>query len=299
MRPLLLLLLLLAAAQALEPEAADPAVLRQVMARRLREPSYGLQDLLAWQRRSYPPAVVTSGFYDPRGVSRYRSEPGLHLGYDIAMPAGASVLAAWTGRVSAVIPWAPGEWGVAVEHPDGTRATYGHVVPSVAPGQAVEPGTSLGTVAIDHLDVKLRDASDRPVDFGASTGPSRERLLAEWWLDRLASAEARSRRQEARRALAALEVRARHRERADALGLFTPAERTRLETRLRQAQAALKPPEPTASPLGEVRARRAGLTWSDVCALAREWAKEHPELRRAPRPRGVEGARRKPLGSWR
>lgn len=125
-----------------------------------------LDQLLAMQRRSYSQAVITSGFWEPRGVSRYRSQPGVHWGYDIAMPAGASALAAWPGKVRAIIPWAEGEWGVAVDHPDGTTATYGHLVPCVRPGDPLVPGQALGTIAVDHLDVKMRDPLGLPLDFG-------------------------------------------------------------------------------------------------------------------------------------
>lgn len=125
-----------------------------------------LDQLLAIQRRSYSQAVVTSGFWEPRGVSRYRSQPGVHWGYDIAMPAGANALAAWPGKVRAIIPWAEGEWGVAVEHPDGITATYGHLVPCVRPGDPLVPGQPVGTIAVDHLDVKMRDPLGLPLDFG-------------------------------------------------------------------------------------------------------------------------------------
>lgn len=130
-------------------------------------PAYDLGALLSWQRRSYAPAVVTSGFFDSRGVSRYRSRPGLHLGYDIAMPYGAPALAAWPGVVTAVVPWYGAEYGVTVLHADGTTATYGHIVPSVGCGSRVEPGTVVGTIASDHLDVKMRDGNGIPYDFGS------------------------------------------------------------------------------------------------------------------------------------
>lgn len=125
-----------------------------------------LQQLLNEQRRSYAPAVVTSGFHDSRGVSRYRSRPGVHSGYDIAMPAGSSVRAAWPGQVRAIIPWADGEWGVEVVLSDGTSATYGHVVPGVSVGQLLETGQTVGTVARDHVDVKMRDAQGILFDYG-------------------------------------------------------------------------------------------------------------------------------------
>ncbi|MBN9414427.1 MAG: M23 family metallopeptidase [Candidatus Eremiobacteraeota bacterium] len=124
-----------------------------------------LQQLLDEQRKSYGPAVVTSGFHDARGVSRYRSRPGVHSGYDIAMPAGASVRAAWSGQVRAIIPWADGEWGVEVVLGDGTSATYGHVVPGVSVGQRLEVGQTVGSVARDHVDVKMRDAQGTLFDY--------------------------------------------------------------------------------------------------------------------------------------
>ena len=129
-----------------------------------------LDQLLQQQRVSYPAAVVTSGFSDPRGVSRYRSQPGLHLGYDIAMAYGSEVRAAWGGRVVSIVPWADGEWGVCVEHPDGTTATYGHVQPRVRPGQLVKPGQPLATIASDHLDVKMRDRQGVHFDYAGRAG---------------------------------------------------------------------------------------------------------------------------------
>ncbi|MCW5871954.1 MAG: hypothetical protein KIS61_32190, partial [Candidatus Eremiobacteraeota bacterium] len=53
-----------------------------------------LGQLLATARTKYPEAVVTGRFSDPRSVSIYRSHPGLHYGYDVAMPAGTVVPAA-------------------------------------------------------------------------------------------------------------------------------------------------------------------------------------------------------------
>jgi hypothetical protein len=128
--------------------------------------SYSLPDLVAMQKRSYSAAVVTSVFSDPRSVSRYRSVPGVHLGYDIAMPYGATVYCAWPGRVEAVIPWHGSEVGVKVRHPDGSCATYGHVHSLVHPGDFLQTGDAIATIASDHLDVKMRDRSDNPFDFG-------------------------------------------------------------------------------------------------------------------------------------
>jgi len=136
-----------------------------------------LQQLLARQRTSYGAAVITSGFWEPRGISRYRSTPGIHFGYDIAMPYGAKVYAAWPGVVEAIVPWADGEWGVRIRHGDGTQATYGHVVPQVRVGDAVYAGTFLATIATDHLDVKMTDSRGLPWDFAAAQGPSGQPAL--------------------------------------------------------------------------------------------------------------------------
>ena len=129
-----------------------------------------LQQLLVQQQVGYAPACITSGFYDTRGVSRYRSQPGLHLGYDIAMPYGAPVRAAWAGVVVALVPWTDSEWGVTVRHVDGSQATYGHVFPLLKVGTPVEVGTVLARIASDHVDVKMRDAQGNPFDFGAGGG---------------------------------------------------------------------------------------------------------------------------------
>jgi len=67
--------------------------------------------LVALQRTLCPGAVLTGGFYDWRTVSRYRRNAGLHLGYDIAMPAGTPVRAGWPGTVVSVAPWTEGEVG--------------------------------------------------------------------------------------------------------------------------------------------------------------------------------------------
>lgn len=150
-------------------------------------PAGGVARLLQAQRAHYPEAFVSGTFYDWRTVSRYRSQPGLHLGYDIAMPAGTPVAAAWPGMVVAVIPWSDGEWGVCVESPNGVRTTYGHVVPSVEAGAPVKPGTTLGRVSRDHLDVKMRDVSGDYLDFGENqqvaampVADSAESVLVEW-----------------------------------------------------------------------------------------------------------------------
>lgn len=128
-----------------------------------------LDQLLRWQRQTYSGAVVTSGFYEARGLSRYRSRPGLHAGYDIAMPAGSGARAAWPATVRSIIPWAEGEWGVEVAHEDGTTATYGHILPKVEVGQKLEPGQVVGLIARDHLDVKMRDLQGSLFDYGSGS----------------------------------------------------------------------------------------------------------------------------------
>lgn len=151
--------------------------------------------LLLLQQVGDPGAYVSSGFHDWRGVSQYRSVPGIHAGYDIAMLAGSPVRAAWPGTAVAVTPWYGSEYGVTVQSA-GFSVTYGHLSPGVAVGDPVEVGTVLGTVVVDHVDVKMRLASGDYVDFGAgsvavatpapveSREARRKRLIAE--RDRLA-----------------------------------------------------------------------------------------------------------------
>lgn len=156
-----------------------------------------LADLVAIEQRHFPGAVITSGFFDWRTTSVYRSAAGLHLGYDIAMPYGSPFAAGWAGTVTAITPWYGEQHGITVVSPDGVSVTYGHVAPRVSVGQHVLPGDVLGTIALDHLDVKMRDASGNYVDFGGNARvvpnptwaggfytpePSREGLMASWLL---------------------------------------------------------------------------------------------------------------------
>lgn len=129
-------------------------------------PAANLDDLLKLERSSYAGAVVTSTFYDYRTVSIYRSNPGLHLGYDIAMPAGAAVLVGWPGKVVDIVPWTDTQWGITVLSPSGFEVTYGHLEPSVSVGQQLNVGDTVGRVALDHVDVKMRDAAGVYVPFG-------------------------------------------------------------------------------------------------------------------------------------
>ncbi len=127
--------------------------------------STDLTELLQTQKEEDPGAFISSGFYDWRTVSKYRSQPGLHHGYDIAMLAGTPVRAPWPGRVVAVTPWYGSEYGVTVQAQDGTEVTYGHLIPCVRVGDLVHAGAVVGQVAVDHLDVKVRNPLGQFLDI--------------------------------------------------------------------------------------------------------------------------------------
>ncbi|MGM9992922.1 MAG: peptidoglycan DD-metalloendopeptidase family protein [Candidatus Bruticola sp.] len=152
-----------------------------------------LADLVNLQRRSCPWACVTSTFYDYRSVSIYRRRAGLHLGYDIAMQAGSAARAGWPGTVVSIAPWSDSEWGVTVASANGIEVTYGHIVPSVRLGQIVNTGDPVGTIAINHVDVKMRDSDGSYIPFGENQKQnviadslqiqpttSREQLMVAW-----------------------------------------------------------------------------------------------------------------------
>lgn len=149
-------------------------------------PPVSLDHLLATEQSCWSPAWVTSGFYDWRTVSKYRRRAGLHLGYDIAMPYGAPVAAAWPGEVVAVTPWTSTEWGVTVRSSAGWEVTYGHISPSVEVGARVRHGTVLGAIASDHVDVKMRDRHGNYIPFHEkppeipSPSLSRQELAAQY-----------------------------------------------------------------------------------------------------------------------
>lgn len=139
-------------------------------------PCYGegasLMEALLRMRTSYPAAEITGRFADARGLSIYRSHAGLHNGYDIGMPAGAAVPAVWAGTVVAITPWTSTQVGVSVQT-GPFEVTYGHLIPgSVKVGDFVKPGDILGTVAIDHVDIKMRDGDGAFVDFGEGASAS-------------------------------------------------------------------------------------------------------------------------------
>ncbi len=125
-----------------------------------------LGQLVATARTKYPGAVVTGRFSDARSVSIYRSHAGLHYGYDVAMPAGTVVPAAWEGEVVAITPWFGQEEGISVV--TGSReATYGHLIPLAKVGQHLKVGDPVGIVARDHVDVKMRGPAGEFIDYGA------------------------------------------------------------------------------------------------------------------------------------
>ncbi len=149
--------------------------------------------LLALQRSQWAPAWISSTFYDLRTVSRYRSRPGLHLGYDIALPYGTPVRTGWGGQVTAVTPWTNGEYGITILDRDGYATTYGHLTPIVRVGQWVTEEDIIGTVATDHVDIKMRDSLGQYIPFGESSTavaqpylhlpqvqPDRKALLTAW-----------------------------------------------------------------------------------------------------------------------
>lgn len=152
-----------------------------------------LTDLVNLQRQSCSWACVTSTFYDYRSVSMYRRRAGLHLGYDIAMQAGTAARAGWPGTVVSIAPWADGEWGVTVASSNGVEVTYGHIVPVARLGQIINVGDTVGTIAVNHVDVKMRGADGAYIPFGEKDKQavmagalqvqpvtSREQLMVAW-----------------------------------------------------------------------------------------------------------------------
>lgn len=129
-------------------------------------------DLLQWQRVGDSGAYVSSGFHDWRTVSKYRRVPGLHAGYDIAMLPGAQVRTPWAGEVVAITPWYGRELGVTLRLKSGWEATFGHIQTDLVLGQVLDRGDVVGTVVVDHVDVKMRTAAGVPVDFDVVGAPA-------------------------------------------------------------------------------------------------------------------------------
>jgi murein DD-endopeptidase MepM/ murein hydrolase activator NlpD len=91
------------------------------------------------------PARVVRAFKPPPAPWR----PG-HRGVDLAAPPGTVVHAAGAGQVvyAAVLA---GRGVVSVQHSGGLRTTYEPLTPSVAVGDRVEVGSSLGVLQPGHL----------------------------------------------------------------------------------------------------------------------------------------------------
>ncbi|WP_432836133.1 murein hydrolase activator EnvC family protein [Dactylosporangium sp. CA-092794] len=90
------------------------------------------------------PVTVTRGFEPPS--DRYAAG---HRGVDLAGVPGQLVRSAGPGTV-VFAGMVGGRPVVSVEHPGGVRTTYEPVAPTVVAGQAVSPGTQLGTLRPGH-----------------------------------------------------------------------------------------------------------------------------------------------------
>ena len=106
------------------------------------------------------PADVLQGFDPPAVVWG----PG-HRGVDLALPAGSPVLAAGDGTV-AFAGVVAGRPVVSIDHADGVRTTYEPVEASVATGDVVARGQTIGTLRAGHRS----DGADA-LHWGARTGP--------------------------------------------------------------------------------------------------------------------------------
>jgi murein DD-endopeptidase MepM/ murein hydrolase activator NlpD len=121
------------------------------------------------QQYSDKGAVITSVYYDTRQRTH-----GIdyHYGYDIALPEGAKAIAGWSGVVDSIIPWDyygyNTDSAVRVKFSNGSVIDYGHIIPSsnIKIGSVITPGTVVGTVFKDHVDMKMRDSSGNFVDWG-------------------------------------------------------------------------------------------------------------------------------------
>jgi murein DD-endopeptidase MepM/ murein hydrolase activator NlpD len=92
------------------------------------------------------PVTVTRGFEPPS--DRYAAG---HRGVDLAGVPGQLVRSAGPGTVI-FAGMVGGRPVVSIEHPGGVRTTYEPVSPTVVRGQAVSPGTPLGTLRPGHPD---------------------------------------------------------------------------------------------------------------------------------------------------
>lgn len=130
-----------------------------------------LLQFLALQRPRASYMEITGRFFDWRTVSKYRSHAGLHLGYDVAMPAGTAVVAGWSGQVTRILNWYGPEYGITVLSPNGYEVTYGHLRPGVEVGRLVQPGDVVGYIlpGPGHVDMKMRAPDGQYYDFGGDT----------------------------------------------------------------------------------------------------------------------------------
>ena len=131
----------------------------------LATPAGNLVEYLGILDQVTPGGTITGRFSDWRSPSVYRAVGGRHNGYDVAHRAGSLIVAGWPGRVSAITHWYGAEYGITVVSPDGFHTTYGHLAPCVRIGAWLEPGDAVGTIVRDHVDIKMKDAHDKPIDF--------------------------------------------------------------------------------------------------------------------------------------
>ncbi|NDD26901.1 MAG: M23 family metallopeptidase [Proteobacteria bacterium] len=128
-------------------------------------PARNLAEYLGILDHTTPGGTITGRFSDWRSPSVYRAVGGRHNGYDVALPAGSTVVVGWPGRVSAITRWYGREYGITVISPDGFHTTYGHLAPCVRVGQSLEPGDPVGAIVRDHVDVKMKNAKGQAIDF--------------------------------------------------------------------------------------------------------------------------------------
>lgn len=129
-----------------------------------------IEEYLKRIQRIDPYAVITGWFDDWRDVSIYRSHAGYHLGYDIGLLKGFAVPSGWSGTIVDIVPWASNEWGIYLETKEGYIISFGHLVPTVRIGAKIDPGMTVGTVSVNHVDIKVRDRQGRYIDIGKTSG---------------------------------------------------------------------------------------------------------------------------------
>ena len=118
----------------------------------------------------YKDTVITGEFNDWRQISKYRSIPGYHYGYDFAAPQGTEVPAGWAGTVTYISDWGYGEYGVEItgETSSGEKqvTTYGHLNNIyVSLNKKISTGEIIGKIAVNHVDIKMK-VNGSYYDFG-------------------------------------------------------------------------------------------------------------------------------------